>query len=70
MNNISLFKPDFEATPIYSHKVSDLFYKLGYSSAEEIIEDMKIPIQMGYIQFVIRSLGLPSGGIPLISSCI
>ena len=70
MNNISLFKPDFEATQIYRHKVSDLFYKLGYSSAGEIIEDKKIPIQMGSIQFVIRSLGLPSGGIPLISSCI
>lgn len=70
MNNISLFKPDFEATQIYGHKISDLFYKLGYSPAEEIIEDMKMPIQMGSIPFVIRSLGLPSGSISLLPNNI
>lgn len=61
-----LFIPDYQESISYGRSVSDLFYKLGYSSPDEKIEGVSIPIHVGRIPFVLRLLGIPSGSIELL----
>ena len=70
MDMRTLFTPDIENTQEHGRRVSDLFYKLGYSFQNEKIDGLDRPILIWKIPFSIRILGVPSGIVSLVPSNI
>ncbi len=69
MDKNKLFTPDIEKTQEYGRKITDLFYKLGYTSNEKIA-GMTHSLVIGNIPYSLRSLGIPSGTVELVPNNI
>lgn len=70
LNYKNLFLPEFKKTQEYGQRLTDLFVQFSYSSKDEKIEGLKIPLDIGNIPFVLRTIGIPAGTVTLLPNNI
>ncbi len=65
-----LFTPQLMQSQKYGEKLTNLLYKLAYSSREELRNELKAPISLGNIPYVLRAVGISAGEVKLLPNNI